>query len=94
MTPTDLIKKVEGLDGPLTDAQLTWLKRIAETGTWPVRPFLNDKANSVVLMRKGLIEAVAPEGREGYSTPLPYAAITPAGLALLRALEARERGDG
>lgn len=90
----DLIKKVEGLDGPLTDAQLTWLRRIAGTGTWPVRPFLADRVNSPVLMRKGLVEAIAPEGRDGYSRPLPYAAITDAGLALLRSLEARDKGDG
>jgi len=62
----------------LTDGELKWLRRLADKGTWPDGPFLRDAENSLPLMRKGLVEVIAP--RAPY---LAYAAITPAGRQAL-----------
>jgi hypothetical protein len=70
----------------LSEAQRKWLERIAVTGTWPDRPFLNDRENSPPLMRAGLVEVVAPGG-----VNLPYARITEAGRALLDTLAEEKR---
>ncbi len=68
----------------LADSQRQWLERIAETGFWPVRPFLHH-ADSGPLMRMGLVEVVKPrpEDYPWRSVPLAYAAITDAGRKAL-----------
>ena len=63
----------------LTEAERIWLKRMADNGgTWPDRPFLASP-EAIPLMRRGLAEVIKPRGQ-----CMPYAEITPAGLAVLK----------
>lgn len=64
----------------LTPGMWVWLDRLRTRGTWPERPFLNDRENSIPLMQQGLVELIKPP-----APYLPYAAITAAGRAALKA---------
>ncbi len=66
----------------LTDAELKWLERLAQAGTWPDRPFLRDVKTSASLMRRGLVELIEPSSRN-----LAVAAITPAGRSAIQERE-------
>lgn len=64
----------------LTRGMWVWLDRLRTKGTWPERPFLHDRENSIPLMQQGLVEVIKPPAPH-----LSYARITAAGRDALKA---------